>query len=92
MMKARAHVIISGVVQGVSFRYQTRTKALENNVTGWVRNLPDGRVEVVFEGNKEEVEKMIEFCKSGPPNAYIGNVNVIWEDFKDESKKFEIRY
>jgi len=92
MMSVRAHVIVTGAVQGVSFRQYTRMKALENGVTGWVRNLPDGRVEAVFEGKKEDVEKMIEFCKMGPPNAYIGNLNIKWEDFKGETNRFEIRY
>ena len=92
MTNSRAHVVISGVVQGVSFRYHARTEALKNSVTGWVRNLPDGRVEAVFEGRKEDVEKMIEFCERGPPNAYIGKLNVKWEDSKDETNGFEIRY
>jgi len=91
-MKVRAHLVVSGVVQGVSFRHHTRIEAVKNNIAGWVRNLPDGRVEAVFEGEKGGVEKMIEFCKQGPPNAYIGNLNVKWEDFKGETDKFEIRY
>lgn len=91
-MKSRAHVVVSGLVQGVSFRYYIRLKALENKVAGWVRNLPDGRIEAVFEGNKEDVEKMIEFCKSGPSNAYVGDLNVRWENFKGETDRFEIRY
>ncbi|MEM5879040.1 MAG: acylphosphatase [Candidatus Aenigmatarchaeota archaeon] len=91
-MKARAHVIISGIVQGVNFRYYTKLKAKENKVTGWIRNLVDGRVEAVFEGEKSSVESMIEFCKRGPPNAYVSNVEVKWEDFRGESEIFEIRY
>ncbi|MCS7106270.1 MAG: acylphosphatase, partial [Candidatus Aenigmarchaeota archaeon] len=66
-MKVRAHVIISGIVQNVNFRYCIKLKAQENNVSGWARNLIDGRVEAVFEGEKENVEKMIDFCKVGPP-------------------------
>jgi acylphosphatase len=91
-MKARAHVIISGIVQGVNFRYYTKLEAEKNNVTGWIRNLMNGRVEAVFEGKKECVEKMIEFCKTGPPNAYVSSVEVKWEKFKGETNKFEIRY
>jgi len=91
-MKVRAHLIVSGAVQGVNFRNHTRLQALENKVTGWVRNLPDGRVEAVFEGEKENVEKIIEFCRRGPPNAYVGDLKIKWEDFKGETDRFEIRY
>lgn len=91
-MKARAHVIISGIVQGVNFRYYTKLEAEKNNVTGWIRNLVDGRVEAVFEGEKKDVERMIEFCKTGPPNAYVSDVEIKWEKFKGESDKFEIKY
>jgi acylphosphatase len=91
-MKVRAHVIISGIVQGVNFRYYTKLEAEKNDVTGWIRNLIDGRVEAVFEGEKTNVEKVIEFCKTGPPNAYVSGVEVKWEEFKGETDKFEIKY
>jgi len=91
-MKIRAHVIVKGIVQGVNFRYYTKLEAEKNNVKGWIRNLIDGRVEAVFEGEKGDVEKMVEFCKIGPPNAYVTNVKVKWEEFKGESNKFEIKY
>lgn len=64
-MKARAHVFISGRVQGVFFRSQTRHEANKYSVNGWVRNLPDDRVEAVFEGEEEDVKRLIEFCKRG---------------------------
>ncbi|MEM5766392.1 MAG: acylphosphatase [Candidatus Aenigmatarchaeota archaeon] len=91
-MKVRAHVIVSGIVQGVKFRYYTKLKAKEKCVTGWVRNLVDGRVEAVFEGEKTNVEEMIDFCRKGSPNAYVSNVEVKWEEFRGESRDFEIRY
>ncbi|MEM1550403.1 MAG: acylphosphatase [Candidatus Bathyarchaeia archaeon] len=91
-MKVRAHVFVSGRVQGVFFRHETKLKAMQNNVTGWVRNLPDGRVEAVFEGDKEAVEAMIEFCQRGPPGAKVENVEVIWENPTNEFKDFRIRY
>ncbi|HDO20223.1 MAG TPA: acylphosphatase [Candidatus Bathyarchaeota archaeon] len=91
-MKVRAHVFISGRVQGVFFRYETRLRAIRNNVTGWVRNLPDGRVEAVFEGEKENVEAMIDFCHRGPPGAIVRKVEVIWEKPTGEFKSFQIRY
>jgi acylphosphatase len=61
-MKTRAHVLVTGTVQGVFFRYETRTKAAQHKVTGWVRNTRDRRVEAVFEGEKEEVEALVAFC------------------------------
>ncbi len=91
-MKARAHVFISGLVQGVFFRWETRKNALKNNVKGWVRNLRDGRVEAVFEGEKEDIEKMIKFCERGPPGAKVEKVEVKWEDYKGEYESFEIIY
>ena len=91
-MKVRVHVFISGRVQGVFFRYETRLRAIRNNVTGWVRNLPDGRVEAVFEGEKENVEAMIDFCHRGPPGAIVRKVEVIWEKPTGEFKSFQIRY
>lgn len=91
-MKVRAHVYVSGRVQGVFFRSETQDEALRHNVTGWVRNLPDGRVEAVFEGEKEAVEKLIEFCKRGPPGARVTKVEVAWEPYTGEFKDFKIRY
>lgn len=91
-MRVRAHVFVSGRVQGVFFRHETRLRALRYNVTGWVRNLPDGRVEAIFEGEKENVEAMIEFCRKGPPGAVVENVEVIWENPTGEFKDFRIRY
>jgi len=88
----RAHVFVSGRVQGVFFRYETRQHARRVGVTGWVRNLPDGRVEAVFEGEKEAVEYMIEFCKRGPLAAKVEKVKVIWEPYKGEFESFTIRY
>ncbi|MFB6203914.1 MAG: acylphosphatase [Candidatus Nanohaloarchaea archaeon] len=76
----RAHVWISGKVQGVTFRASTRRKARELEVYGWVRNLEDGRVEAVFEGEEEDVEKMIEFCHEGPRLADVEDVEVQREE------------
>jgi acylphosphatase len=91
-MKVGAHVLVEGTVQGVNFRYYTKQEAKRCSVSGWVRNLPDGRVEAVFEGEREDVERMIEFCRKGPSSAEISNVEVKWEIFKGEFKEFEIRY
>jgi len=91
-MKVRAHVYVSGRVQGVFFRHETRREAKMRGVKGWVRNLPDGRVEAVFEGEEEAVKQLIEFCRHGPPGAKVTDVEVRWEDYRGEFKDFEIRY
>jgi len=91
-MAVRAHVLVSGRVQGVFFRSQTRYEANRRKVAGWVRNTSDGRVEAVFEGEKEDVEKMIDFCRRGPPGARVTKVDVRWEDYTGESRDFKIRY
>ncbi|MGB2841822.1 MAG: acylphosphatase [Halobacteriota archaeon] len=90
--KARAHVVVKGRVQGVYFRYATRDEANMRGVKGWVRNMSDGRVEAVFEGVKEKVDEMIDFCHYGPPGAKVSSVKVTWEDYTGEFKEFSIRY
>lgn len=89
---ARAHVFVSGRVQGVFFRTETQDEATRQGVTGWVRNLPDGRVEAVFEGEKDRLDRLVEFCKHGPPGARITNVEVIAESYTGEFRNFRIRY
>ena len=92
MAKVRAHVLVSGMVQGVFFRSETQDEASRRNVSGWVRNMPDGRVEAVFEGERDDVERLIEFCRRGPPGAKVTNVEVRWERYTGEFKGFRIRY
>ena len=91
-MKVRAHVLISGDVQGVFFRANTRNLARSHGLTGWVKNNPDGKVEAVFEGEKEHVDELIEFCSEGPPGAKVESVNANMSEYKGEFKEFEIRY
>ena len=91
-MKTRCHIFISGRVQGVFFRYYTQERAKSLGLTGWVRNLPDGKVEAVFEGEKEKIEKIIEWMRKGPPLAKVEKVEIDWEDFKGEFEVFEIKY
>jgi len=90
--KVRAHVFVKGRVQGVLFRYTTKEEANLRAVKGWARNLEDGRVEAVFEGAKEKVDEMIEFCHYGPPAAKVSSVNVTWTEYTGEFKGFNIRY
>lgn len=91
-MKTRAHVFVSGRVQGIFFRSETKHKAESHNVKGWVRNLLDGRVEAVFEGEDEAVKALVEFCKRGPRGARITNVDLRWENFTGEFGAFKVRY
>ena len=90
--KVRAHVFISGKVQGVFFRATTKEMAERYGVKGWVRNLRDGRVEAVFEGDEEAVKRLIEWCHVGPPAARVDNVEVEYEEYKGEFEDFRIRY
>ena len=90
--KIRVHIFIKGWVQGIFFRAKTRKKAQEIGIFGWVRNLPDGRVETVCEGEKTKVEKMIEWLKKGPAFARVDNVEIIWEKFQEEFNDFSVLY
>ncbi|HLO51655.1 MAG TPA: acylphosphatase [Kamptonema sp.] len=86
----RAHVFISGTVQGVGYRYSTMNYAKRFGVNGWVRNLDDSRVEAVFEGSREAVEKMISWCRIGPMGAIVKDVGIEYEEPQGD-RKFEIR-
>jgi acylphosphatase len=86
----RAHVFIAGRVQGVGYRYATVDTASQLGLTGWVRNLPDQRVEAVFEGVQEVVEQMVRWCHSGPPAAMVKEVIVEYEQ-PEGLGRFEVR-
>jgi acylphosphatase len=77
--KVRAHVFVSGRVQGVFYRAETRARARTRKLGGWVRNCADGRVEAVFEGPRTEVDSMIAWCRAGPALAHVDSVQVSWE-------------
>ncbi len=87
-MNTRAHVLVSGKVQGVFFRSSTKDKAEELGISGWVRNLSDGRVEAVFEGETEDVDKMVEWCRKGPEYARVTGIEIIVEEYKGEFTGF----
>jgi acylphosphatase len=89
--RTRAHVYVAGRVQGVYFRATTRDEAREAGVDGWVRNLDDGRVEAVFEGERGAVESMVEFCHEGSPAAVVRDVEVDYGEPEGVSG-FRIRY
>jgi acylphosphatase len=89
---ARAHLIIEGSVQGVFFRAYTRDIALSLGLRGWVRNLPDGNVEAVFEGDKAKIQELITECYKGPPSSRVSNIDLVWENYRGEFESFDIRY
>lgn len=90
MEAVRARVLISGRVQGVSFRAYARDRARAAGVEGWVRNLPDGRVEAVFEGTRPAVQRMVTWCYSGPALAQVEKVDVTWEEPTGREGSFAI--
>ncbi len=87
----RARVYVSGQVQGVFFREATREKAEQLGLAGWVRNLPDGRVEALFEGPSERVREMVRWCEQGPPPASVDNVDVEYNAAQGDLSGFEVR-
>lgn len=84
--RVRVHVLVSGRVQGVFYRAETRDRARTRRLGGWVRNCADGRVEAMFEGPRTEVESMIDWCRIGPRLAHVETVNVSWEEPVGEFK------
>lgn len=88
----RARIFVTGKVQGVFFRQTMRVMAKRNGVTGWVRNLDDGRVEAVLEGGAAGVERLIEWARGGPANARVHDVEIRGEEFAGEFEGFEVRY
>jgi acylphosphatase len=86
----RAHVVITGRVQGVAFRMETQWTAERIGVQGWVRNRRDGTVEAVLEGEPARVAEMLQWCRRGPALARVDGVDIHWEDFVGEFKAFRI--
>jgi len=91
-MNSRAHLFVTGRVQGVFFRSETKHNADRHNVKGWVCNLPDGRLEAVFEGEKHAVETLIAFCKHGPSGAKVTKVELTWQTYTGTFDRFRIKY
>ncbi len=92
MPKSRARVIIKGIVQGVNFRYYTQREAQKNSVNGWVGNLPDGSVTAVFEGDEEDVEKMVQWCRRGPSSAHVTELIAQPEEYRGEFSSFSVKF
>jgi acylphosphatase len=93
-IEATAHVWVSGRVQGVWFRASARDEAMRRQVRGWIRNLPDDRVEAVFVGPEDQVRAMVDWCRSGPPSADVDEVEVDWNvaaDLAGGERDFVVR-
>ena len=89
----KAHLFIEGKVQGVFFRYETKEKATREGIKGWVRNLSDGRVEVLFEGEKGIIDELVKWCHAGPYGAKVKKVDVFIEKITKQSyQDFSIKY
>ena len=91
MAKSRAHVIMSGMLQGFFVRSAVKTKARLLKINGWIRNNTESELEAVFEGEKDELERMVEFLRMGPNRAVIYNFDLKWEDHTGEFQEFEIK-
>ncbi|MDD5286307.1 MAG: acylphosphatase [Desulfuromonadaceae bacterium] len=91
-MKVRMHVVAQGRVQGVFFRQFTLSRALRLGISGWVRNLPDGTVEALFEGEEEAVQALVDCCRNGPPAARVEELNIRAGSYTGEYDTFTIAY
>jgi acylphosphatase len=91
MDRVRARLIVSGLVQGVAFRAATVNEARRLGLSGWVRNLPDGRVEAEAEGERAAVEALVAWCRVGPPAARVEDVSVTWAAHGGSLGPFTIR-
>ncbi len=90
-VQVRVQLTIEGWVQGVFFRTSTVQEAKRLGVKGWVRNCPDGSVEVVAEGRKKKIDELIQWCHQGPAGAQVSNVQLEWEDYLETFDTFSIR-
>jgi acylphosphatase len=92
MAKTRVKVIVKGIVQGVNFRYYSQRQAAKFNVSGWVKNLPDGSVAAVFEGDEQDVEAMVQWCRRGPPSAHVTELIAQPEEYRGEFSSFSVKF
>jgi len=92
MKQQCVHLLVSGKVQGVFFRQSLKVVAKNNNVLGWVRNLKDGRVEAILEGDNKSINSVIEWTRIGPANSRVDDIEVSNEEFKNEFSTFDVLY
>ena len=86
------HVFVTGRVQGVFFRQSTIVMAMKNNVNGWVRNLDDGRVEIVAQGQEQNIDNLSNWCRTGPANSRVDEFELKEESILEKFENFEVRY
>ena len=92
MILKRIHIFVTGRVQGVFFRQSARVMAIKNDVDGWIRNLDDGKVEIVAEGEESNINALVDWCKTGPANSRVDKFELSEENYTGEFEKFEVRY
>ena len=92
MVQKQIHIFVTGRVQGVFFRQSTKVMAIKNNAKGWVRNLDDGRVEIVAQGETQDIDNLAHWCKTGPANSRVDEFELSDENISDEFENFEVRY
>jgi acylphosphatase len=92
MSNQRIRIIVTGKVQGVFFRQALKVMAKKNNVFGWVKNLKNGCVEAVLEGDEEKINRLVKWSHGGPANARVEDVEIHNEKFSGEFKKFDVFY
>jgi len=92
MSHQRVRLFVTGRVQGVFFRQSLKAKSIQNDIFGWVKNLQDGRVECLLEGNAKNISVLVKWANSGPANAIVENVEVHNEKFDNEFTKFDVLY
>jgi len=92
MKQQRVHLLVSGKVQGVFFRQALKVVAKKNNVLGWVRNLKDGCVEAILEGDNKSINSVVEWTRIGPANSCVDDIEVSNEEFKNEFSTFDVLY
>lgn len=90
--QSKAHIVVGGLVQGVFYRSNTKETALALGLAGWAKNLRGGDVEIVVEGEKAQIEKLIEWCRHGPPVAKVTSLDVEWKEARGEFNSFSIRF
>ena len=92
MTLKQIHIFVTGRVQGVFFRQSTRVIAIKNNVNGLVRNLDDGRVEIIAQGEEQNINKLIDWCRTGPANSRVDEFELKEESITEEFENFEVKY
>jgi len=92
MVQKQIHIFVTGRVQGVFFRQSTKVMAIKNNAKGWVRNLDDGRVEIVAQGETQDIDNLAHWCKTGPANSRVDEFELSEENISDKFETFEVRY